>query len=186
MVGLARYWVTTAMLLSGALTAVAVMFGRDWPLPLLLIFLHSPVYMLHQVEEHNGDRFRTFINQRMFGGVEALTVADVLRLNIGGVWGGNLAALAAAYVAGPGLGLAAPYLMLVNAISHIAATVRVKGYNPGLLTSAMLFLPLSMTTLYVVPASSAQHLLGLGLAIGFHIAIIWHTVWRANRARKTA
>ncbi len=34
--------------------------------------------MLHQLEEHWGDRFRSYVNNTVFGGVEALTVADVL------------------------------------------------------------------------------------------------------------
>jgi hypothetical protein len=118
----------------------------------------------------------------MFGGVEALTVADVLWLNLVGIWGGNLAALAAAYAVGPGFGLAAPSLMLVNAISQIAASARTQEYNPGLLTSLLLFLPLSTISFYLVPASMAQHALGLDLAIGFHIAIIRHTLGRTDRA----
>jgi hypothetical protein len=180
---IARYWVSAGALLATTLLAAAIVYGSAWPLPLLLIYLHSPGYMLHQVEEHTGDRFRTFVNQRMFGGVEALTTADVLWINIGGAWGGNLAALAAAWFASHGWALAAPYLMVVNAVSHIAALGRVRDYNPGLLTSALMFLPLGGATLYLVPASLAQHALGLAVSVGFHAVIVANAYSRAARAK---
>ncbi len=47
-------------------------------IPLLLIFLHGPGYMAHQVEEHTRDRFRTFVNARMFGGRTAAAGRETL------------------------------------------------------------------------------------------------------------
>ena len=47
------------------LTLDAHFRSRD-DLFLLLIYLHTPIYMLHQVEEHTGDRFREFVNQLCF------------------------------------------------------------------------------------------------------------------------
>lgn len=50
------------------------------PLSILpfLIFLHSPAYMVHQVEEHTGGRFRRFAIENIFGGRDALTVTAIL------------------------------------------------------------------------------------------------------------
>ena len=70
--------------------------------PVLLILLCSPVYMLHQVEEHRHDRFRLFVNETLFGGRCAITRRDVLIVNVPLVWGLNLtAAYAAVFVAPP-------------------------------------------------------------------------------------
>lgn len=46
---LARHWVAGAVFMAAALLALVPVLAADWPLPLLLIFLHSPGYMIHQV-----------------------------------------------------------------------------------------------------------------------------------------
>ncbi len=66
-------WVAAAGFMAATLLAILPLVQAAYALPLVLIFLHSPGYMLHQVEEHTGDRFRTFVNQRLFGGRNALS-----------------------------------------------------------------------------------------------------------------
>lgn len=159
-------------------------------IPLLLIFLHGPGYMVHQVEEHTRDRFRTFVNTRVFGGRLALTVADVLVINLPLVWGVNLAALYGAFLWGPGWGLVAPYAMLVNAIAHIGGAIRFRCYNPGLATALVVFLPLSIVTIWVVGSLPAvtieQHIVGLLLAIALHAAVIAMVIRNLRKAPKAA
>src|SRR3712207_4656923 len=133
------------------LLAVAPLIAGAWSLALLLIYLHGPAYMLHQVEEHAGDRFRRFVNLHIGHGREALTTAAVLWINIPGVWGVNLAILYLARFVNIGLGLIAVYFMLVNAITHIAAAAAMRHYNPG--SAIILFLPLSVWTLWVLSHS---------------------------------
>ena len=172
---LQSYWVIGAGFMAAALLALTPIIGMI-SLPLLLIFLHSPGYMIHQVEEHTGDRFRTFANTKVFGGRDALSVTDVLVINLPFVWGINLAALYAAAAWGVGWGLVAPYTVIVNAIAHIATLGRFRCYNPGLVTSFLLFLPLGIVTLFVVsgePGVGLVHdFVGLGLAILLHAGII--------------
>ncbi|CAL79209.1 hypothetical protein; putative membrane protein [Bradyrhizobium sp. ORS 278] len=179
---LARHWVAGAVFMAAALLVLVPLLAADWPLALLLIFLHSPGYMIHQVEEHTGDRFRSFVNRVMFGGREALTTGDVLWVNCGAVWGIDLVALYVAWVAGPGWALVAPYLMLVNSLGHIGPALRFRSYNPGLVTGLVLFIPLGLITLLVVPASPAQHLLGFGLSLLLHIIIAANAIRRARVA----
>ena len=57
---------------------------------LTLVYLQLPVYMLHQWEEHTGDRFRQYINQRLAGGREALTPTATFWINVIGVWAVDL------------------------------------------------------------------------------------------------
>ncbi|MCW2274672.1 HXXEE domain-containing protein [Rhodoblastus acidophilus] len=175
-------WVSAAGFMAATLLAVLPLLSAAYALPLVLLFLHSPGYMVHQVEEHTGDRFRTFVNQRVFGGRNALSVTAVLVINLPVVWGLNLAALYAAWLWGAGYGLVAPYAMLVNGVTHIGASVRFRSYNPGLLTSLFLFLPLSLATLYAIgPVGAGFHYAGLGLALLLHLLIIAHVLRRIRR-----
>lgn len=178
---LARHWVAAAGVSGVLLLALAPVLAARWSLPLLLIFLASPAYMLHQVEEHQGDRFRRFVN-RMFG-CEVLTVRAVLVINLPGVWGVNLAALYAAAFAAPGDGLAAPYLMLVNAAAHAGAALRLRCYNPGLVTALCVLAPLGAATLALCPASLPQQAAGLVIAVAIHAAILLHLRIRARLDR---
>lgn len=173
---LAAHWVTGAGFMAGGFLAIAPLLDRLLPVGLFLIFLHTPGYMIHQVEEHAGDRFRRFVNDRVFGGRDALGVVDVLVINLPLVWGLNLAALYAGVAWGAGWGLVAPYAMLVNAAAHFGASARFRAYNPGVVTAALLFVPLGVATIAVVGAvpgvSAVHHLAGLLLALLLHGAII--------------
>ena len=55
--------------------------ASGWSLALLLIWLHLPVYMLHQYEEHDGDRFRRVPIATLLGvdGEVAVVLAPALR-----------------------------------------------------------------------------------------------------------
>lgn len=184
-VWLAEHWVAAAGFMAAALVAATPLLAAFVPLPLLLIYLHSPGYMIHQVEEHTGDRFRSFANGRVFGGRDALSVAAVLVINVPAVWGLNLAALYAGLAFGPGWGLVAPYAMLVNGITHLAARARLGVYNPGLVTSIVLFLPLSLATILVVgrlpEVGLGQHAFGLTGALVLHLMIILYVLQRLRR-----
>ncbi len=179
---LAARWVTGAIFMCAALLLVLPAMPAG---AVRIIYLAGPLYMLHQVEEHLGDRFRRFVNTRLFGGVEALTVADVLWINLPGVWGINLVALYAALWLAPGWGVAALYLILINGIAHIGMMLVLRRYNPGLVSAALLFVPFSVFGLAVVPASPLQQMLGLALAIVVHGAIVAVVKRNAARARRS-
>ena len=181
---LASRWVACALFMGLALLAIVPILTASGPLPLLLIFLHAPAYMLHQVEEHGRDRFRTYVNKKIFGGVEALTTGAVLWINIPCVWGLTLAALYAAWLIAPGWGLMAPWLIIVNAITHIANAIKRREYNPGLLTSVFLFLPLGFITLHVITATREQTLFALGLSLLVHAMIVVTVFRHAKELRR--
>ncbi|MBS7544915.1 HXXEE domain-containing protein [Ancylobacter oerskovii] len=185
---LAGHWVSGAGFMAAALLALAPLLAQVLEPPLLLVFLHGPVYMLHQIEEHAGDRFRRFVNTRLLHDPDGLTVAAVLVVNLPLVWGVNLAALYAAVLCGPAAGLVAPYAMIVNAVIHLAAALRLRSYNPGLVTALLLFLPLGLATLAAVgmQAGIAAHLGGLALAVLLHALIVVHVARRLRGRRATA
>lgn len=174
-----------ATLLSAGFLLLLLPFILPLGLPLALVFLQLPVYMLHQFEEHDQDRFRTFINATIGGGREALTPLAVFVINSVGVWGVDLASLYLAYFVHPALGLIAIDLAVVNGITHIVAALALRRYNPGLWTSIGLLLPAGIWGLITVSAAThadaKMHALALGVAILVHVLIIAHIKLRLRR-----
>ncbi|ACF02125.1 conserved hypothetical protein [Rhodopseudomonas palustris TIE-1] len=183
---LEAHWVAAALFMGVALLLLLPLGVPGGDRALLLIYLASPIYMLHQVEEHLGDRFRRFVNSRVFGGVEALTTGDVLLINLPGVWGINLAALYAAYFVGPGWGLAAAWLILVNGLTHLGMAAHLRSYNPGLASAVLVFIPFGLYAVVTIPATMLQLVVALVIALGIHAAIALHALQRARAARGAA
>jgi hypothetical protein len=171
-------WLTFAL----APLSVAVVALSHWPLPVRLIALLTPAYMLHQIEEHWGDRFRTFVNTRVFEGREALSEAAVFVINVPLVWGLNLGALAWALNGRLDLALIGVYMMLVNAVVHIVGVARF-GYNPGVVTSFVVFAPLSAAIIASTHEPLSAHLIALGVALIGHAAIVIYAVAHARRGQ---
>lgn len=155
------------------------------PLPLLGVILQLPVYMLHQLEEHDDDRFRRFVNTNIGGGRNVLPVEGVFVINIGGVWLFNLVSIWLAATVDLGFGLIGIYGMLVNGVVHVVATLVGRRYNPGLVTAVVLMLPAGLVGMWGVVASGhgtlAFQLTGLGAGIALHIAIIGYVLINKRR-----
>ena len=170
-----REWPYASLFTACFLLALTPFFGA-LGLPLLLVYLQLPLYMIHQFEEHRQDRFRTFFNEVVAGGREALTPGAVFVINSIGVWGVDLVALYLAWSVGLAWGLVAVYLTLVNAVVHIVMAIALRRYNPGLWTAVLGFLPFGIWALVVVSAASGAswraHALAAGIAIALHILII--------------
>lgn len=181
---LAAHWVAGSLFMAFALLLLLPAGIPGAGGAVLLVYLASPIYMLHQVEEHLGDRFRRYVNQVVFGGVEALSTSAVLVVNLPGVWGINLAALYAAHFAGAGWGLVAGYMILINGISHVAMALHLRGYNPGLVTAALVFIPFGFASVVLIAGTAFQHVLGCAIALGVHAAIALHIRHRAGLARR--
>lgn len=184
---LVQYWVYGGFLSALLLLGLLPVFARGWSPAVTLVYLWSPLYMIHQYEEHEDDRFRRFINDVLGGGKELLTPLSVFVINIPGVWGINALSLALAITVNLGFGLIAVYLAVVNAVVHVAQGVRMRRYNPGLITSIVLFLPFGALSFYAVKREGGgtewAHALGLGSAIAVHAAIVLYVVRRAVRLR---
>ncbi len=70
-------------------------------LAIALIYVQLPIYMLHQLEEHAGDRFRTFTNTVIGHGKEVLSPNATFVINSLGVWVFDLVALYLAVFVSP-------------------------------------------------------------------------------------
>ena len=180
-----QHWVAAALCAGSVLTLLLPALEKQSNAAWLLTYSLLPVYMFHQVEEHTGDRFRNFVNEKVFGGIEALSHAAVLWINLPGVWGVGLLSIYAASYMGIGWGLGMVYLVLVNGLVHVAAAVAWREYNPGLWTALILFLPVGTLALVEVSRQPGvrhlHHAVGLSTAIAIHVAIVVYTRGRAAK-----
>jgi hypothetical protein len=181
-------WPAAALFAAVALFAVLPVVAVVSGLGLALIVAQLPVYMVHQWEEHSGDRFRRYINRVVGGGREALTPGATFWINSLGVWAVDLAAMYLAVAVAPRAGLVAGYLAVVNALLHIGPALARREYNPGLITAVVLFLPLGGWCVAEAGAGAglAAHLAGAAGALGVHVAIIAHVVRRLRRLPNAA
>ncbi|MBD8891803.1 HXXEE domain-containing protein [Roseibium litorale] len=171
---LQQNWVYGGFLASLVFLVLAPVLTQDWPVAELLVYLSLPVYMIHQLEEHDGDRFREFINRVIGHGHEVLTTPVVFVVNVLGVWGMTALSIWLTRMVAPGWGLIAAYLLLINAVLHIVQAAILRGYNPGLVTAVVLFLPLGAGIFAgLVPVSSvANHLVSIILVLALHGMIV--------------
>ncbi len=173
---LMMYWVYGGALAGVLLLLLYPLLCRGWSVALTLTFLHLPMYMLHQYEEHDNDRFRLFFNKTIGGGKEVLSHAAVFVVNVPLVWGSIAVATVLAAEVNIGFGLIAVYLAVVNALVHIAHAIIFRGYNPGLISAIVLFLPVGVSTIEQIHlaggSSMMTHGVGLIFAILSHAGII--------------
>jgi hypothetical protein len=125
------------------------------------------LYMVHQVEEHLWPGgFRQFTNAHIYQSGHddwPVSIGGVTLVNVGFVW---LPLALAIIWPGPlrWVGLAWIGLTLVNALTHIVASLRFRVYNPGLVTAIVLFLPFTIWALATEVAN--------GLLSGGEVALI--------------
>ena len=162
----------------------------SWPLMIVIAFFQLPVYMIHQVEEHYGDRFRRGVNNEFAHGRDALNRNTVLFINIVGIWVVDLLTLYLAYFVRPGLGLIADYLAIVNATIHVLVALKTRAYNPGLVSAVFLLIPAGSVGVWLLvrahQASTADEILGLGSAVLMHVMIITWIYHRIQLVDKSA
>lgn len=185
---LAANWVYGGSLAGLLILLLTPLLLRGWPASSTAVFLCLPIYMLHQWEEHDDDRFRLFLNRFMGHGHEVLSHRDVFWINVPGVWGVIAVSFWLAAVANPGFGLIAAYLMLVNGIIHAAQSVVAREYNPGLITAVALFFPFGGYCVWVIQQTGhgtvAMHALGFGLALLIHAAVLLRVRSNLRASRK--
>jgi hypothetical protein len=178
-------WVYGGFLAGVVLLVLTPILVRSWSAALASAFLCLPLYMLHQYEEHDDDRFRRHFNRTIGHGRKVLSPLVVFVANVPGVWGVISVSIWLAATIDVGFGLIAVYLVLVNAVVHVVSAVVFRGYNPGLATGVLFFLPVGGYGLAQIAQAGAgtapTHLLALALAVGLHAAILVHV---RNEARR--
>ena len=80
-------WVYGGFLAGILILGLFMAIGGDWSTALWLVALQLPLYMIHQYEEHDADRFRIFVNQLVGHGRDVLTTKAVFMINISSRFG---------------------------------------------------------------------------------------------------
>ena len=170
---LAANWVYGTALMAPILLMLIPLMALDRTGRLILLAL--PLYMIHQYEEHDNDRFRLFVNEMVGASKRGLSFSAVLIVNVIGVWVVIVVALWLYNEIAPGWGLIVAYLLGINALVHILQAMVRRVYNPGLVTAVVGFVPLAwMIWSRLLPASSPiEHIVGVGLVLAVHAAIFW-------------
>jgi hypothetical protein len=123
-------------------------------------------------------------------GEEVLTPAAVFIINIGAVWVLDVVVIYLAWGVDVGLGLIAVYLMLINALVHIASAIHSRSYNPGLVTAVVLFLPFGGYAWWRIEASAAptiaEHIIGLAVGTAVHAIIVGYALRRRSTLAQVA
>lgn len=172
-------WLDCNWPFAGAVVAVVLgcllpLLVGVWPTGLVLTYLLLLAYLIHQLEEHLGDRFRRFLNTYLGGGAEVLTPRATMLINVGEVWVLSLAVILLAGLVDVGFGLIVAYTTLLNALTHVVVAVVQRRYNPGLWTALVCFIPLGVWALLAI--GHASGLGWAGHAIGVAVAVLGHAV----------
>lgn len=178
-------WVYGGTAAAGMLCLIALGLFHLIGATLSAVFLLMPAYMLHQFEEHFDDRFRRFVDQAIGQGRPVLTRQDIFLINVPGVWGLFAGAFALSATLALGYGLIPAYCALINVFMHVAPAIKMRRYNPGLISALLLLLPSSTWAITLLSQAEGvtgqHHLLGIGLGIAIHAGIM---VLAAKRLRR--
>ncbi len=173
---LERLWVYGGFLSALFLLALTPLLTAGWSRGLLAVWLILPLYMIHQYEEHDDNRFERFMREFVGKGRPVLSFTQIFWINIGGVWGLNALALWLAITQDLAWGLLGLYAAFLNSVVHMGQAIRMKKYNPGLLTAVLLLLPFSVWGGWVIHGETAvgfdQELIAIGVAVGLHAFIL--------------
>lgn len=153
-----------------------------------LVAAQLPLYLVHQGEEHIGDRFRRHINAQAGG--DALSRPATFWINSLGVWGVDLVAIGLAAWLDLVWGFLAVYLTLINAAVHLLAGIVRRESNPGLFTAIVLFLPFGGAAWWTLQRATglgtAGHMLFAALVVLEHLLIVAWVVIRRGRVSMSA
>lgn len=118
--------------------------------PSWLAWISVVGYMLHNVEEYGIDLFGVTMSfPKLMASLMGGNVSELayLSCNIGAIW---IVAPILAYLSRKYKGIAPSFaiFMLVNAIVHLRAYFII-GYNPGLFTALVIFIPVGLWNIYI-------------------------------------
>jgi len=143
------------------------------------------VYIVHQADEHLGDRFRADVNR--MAGCEALSRTAAFWINLLGVWVFEAAATTLAVSVSPAWGLLAAYLGCFNGLTHLLVAAVRRRANPGLITSVLLLLPVGLAALWVLRGEMRSHpvihAVSIGVVVLEHAMIVGWVGFRRTRMR---
>jgi hypothetical protein len=174
-------WNKSTIFLSIFVSVMLFLYVRNYNYALFLIWLQTPVYMIHQFEEYIlPGGFADFFNIKVLRSNKAdfpLTKKASFWINVpltfiafplSAIFAGNF---------GISIGVWAVYFSIINALSHVVMFFIFR-YNPGLLVSVLLNIPVGIYVVYYFAVhnivSVETQMTGLAIGIlGQALLMIW-------------
>lgn len=146
-----NHWAKISLLLAIVMTLLVYILITPGNFLLFLIWIQLPIYLLHQFEEHNWNGFKNYVNRSVFkveDGDFPLNDKIIFWINIPIIWIiiPTFSALSSVNIL---YGLWIPYFAVLNSLTHVVVSIRNKEYNPGLIVSLILGIPVGIYTLTV-------------------------------------
>lgn len=168
-----KYWSHVSFFAAIFITIPFIAFFQKIDLVLLLLWLQTPIYMIHQFEEHGTGTFKKWINITLFKSrdKEILNDVHIFWINVPLTW---ILFPMFAYLSGINLvyGILIPFVSIGNSLLHIFALVIQGKYNPGFFASLFLNIPSGIYILYLLNQKGVLNLLNVSL--GILITIVAH------------
>ena len=177
-------WIGLGFFISIMILAFATDFLRNekskkrWYDLSWLAWLGAAAYMLHNIEEY-GIAFNGMTNAFPYFMTGALgfqiSEGAYLACNLGLVWiSGPLAAVLSRKH--KGMAVCMSIFELINGVSHVVQAIAFQIYNPGLITSIVIFIPLCIWTCYVAFSKNQEHISKKVFFGQFIVAFIYHAI----------
>jgi len=174
-------WNKATIFLAIFIATMLFLYVKNYNYALFLIWLQTPVYMIHQFEEYIlPGGFKDFFNKKVLGSTESefpLTSKASFWINVpltfiafplSAIFAGNVAI---------SIGVWTVYFSIVNSLSHVVMFFIFR-YNPGLIISILLNIPVGFYVIYYFAVnhlvSIQTQLIGLVLGLlGQALLMIW-------------
>ncbi len=172
-----KNWAKLSILIALIVTIIILIYVKLENFVLFLIWLQIPIYLLHQYEEHAQNGFKNYINKKVFKvqeGEYPLNDENIFWINIPIIW---IIMPIFAYLSSFNImfGLWIPYFAVLNSLSHVIFSLRNREYNPGLIVSLILGIPVGIYTILIfytyISVSLIISVISIFVALLLHIII---------------
>lgn len=184
-----KNWAKLSVIIAVLVAILIFIYIKPENIVLFLIWIQIPIYLLHQFEEHASNGFKNYINKKVFNvqdGEYPLNDKNIFWINIPIIWilmpiFASLSSLNIMF------GLWIPYFAVFNSLSHVIFSIRNREYNPGLIVSLVLGIPVGIYALIMFYTYIAVPLiisiLSIFIALLLHIIIFYYIKMSYNKNR---
>jgi len=172
-------WPSAAPFLAVFSLVILLAFRPYLDTAIFLIWLQTPIYLLHQSEEYIfPGGFLKYFNNEVLGSKQdafPLTKPAAFWINVPVIFVAFPASAILAMHFGVSFGLWAAYFSIINAASHVGMFFK-NGYNPGFVVSAVLNIPVGLFTIGFIMAndlaSLQAHVIAVLIASGIQVGLM--------------
>jgi len=194
---LKKDWAKAGFIISIFLFLLLFIIVRKYDFIVFLILLQTPLYMLHQTEEYIfPGGFGKFFNQDIFKlqtETEPIDETFIFFVNMTLIWIA-LPLFGFLSVIDYNLGLWIPYFTVFAGAAHITLGIKAKKiYNPGMIVSLVINIPVGSWTVYYLYSHKflnslvLNHHCAIGLGVNLFLPVIGAILFKKymkNRRRK--